>query len=114
MAKDETSNEPLESNVDFAQVQARQQGASAEAQKAFPLPLLGFVATLNGIGGAIVVGGGASGFSFTVSAGNLTMVSPLAAAESILAGAFVLGSASGTFDDTGVSVALPAAGKYLL
>jgi hypothetical protein len=108
------SGEPLESNVDFAGLQARQQGASIEAQKGFPLPLLGFVASLNGQGGAQVLGGGGSGFSFTVSPGNITLVSPLATAEAILGGAFTLNAASGTYQDTGISVALPAAGRYLL
>lgn len=67
MAINNDSSEPLESNVDFAQVQARQQGVSAAAQKAFPLPLLGFVASLNGMGGGITLGVGSVPSGITVS-----------------------------------------------
>lgn len=70
MKDDISSDAPLESNVEFAQVQARQQGASAAAQKAFPLPLLGFVASLNGQGGGIVLGAGSVPTGITVSFSN--------------------------------------------
>lgn len=86
------SGEPLESNVDFAQVQARQQGVSADAQKAFPLPLLGFVASLNGKGGGITLGAGSlpAGVGVTFSSGagtisfNLTGIDPIATKKSNL------------------------------
>ena len=96
MAKDESSSDaPLESNVDFAQVQARQQGASVSAQKAFPLPLLGFVASLNGLGGGIVLGAGSlpTGIGLTISSGagtlsiNITGIDPIAVKKSNLTAA---------------------------
>lgn len=93
MARDES--EPLESDVDFAGVQARQQGASVAAQKAFPLPLLGFVSTLNGQGGGITLGAGSLptgvGATFSNGAGtislNLTGIDPIATKKSNLAAA---------------------------
>lgn len=76
MAKgDFDTDGPIESNADFASVQARQQGASVAAQKAFPLPLLGFVSSLNGLGGGITLGAGSlpSGVGLTVTSGAGTL-----------------------------------------
>lgn len=96
MAKSDGSDsgEPIESNVDFAGVQARQQGASVAAQKGFPLPQLGFVSTFNGAGGGVTLGAGSlpAGVGLTVTNGgagafsiNITGIDPIATKKSNLA-----------------------------
>lgn len=93
MAINDDGSEPLESNVDFAQVAARQQGASVAAQKGFPLPQLGFVATFNGVGGGVTLGAGSlpTGIGLTVTNGgagafsiNITGIDPIATKKSNL------------------------------
>lgn len=70
-------NMPIESDVDFAALQARQQGLTATQRKGLALSGTGFVSTLNGKSGALVLGGGTSGFTFSTGTGTVTMASPL-------------------------------------
>lgn len=49
---------PAESNVDFAAVQARQRGNESQAGQVAQLPQTGFVSSINGLGGPVILGPG--------------------------------------------------------
>lgn len=118
---DEFGEDALESNVDFAALQARQRGLSAAQRREFPLGGTGFVSTLNGRSGALVLGGGTSGFTLSTGTGTITMASPLTTKGDIYVRSATAGTRLGvgsngqvltadSAEATGVKWATPAAG----